>query len=66
VVADPTYGDSAKEGLRAARRNILEGVRDDVQRRLAPRKSELKFGAKDSIAVLTRRGSRFKKMRSDN
>lgn len=59
--APPTYGDSAKEGLRAARRNILEGVRDEIQRRLRHRSSELKLGRIETDPRPARHGSRSKK-----
>lgn len=43
LIASVAYGDSAKEGLRAAKQNIIENVRDDIQRRRAHPTSELKL-----------------------
>ena len=65
LMAGPTYGDSAKEGLRAAKQNILQDVRDDIQRRLVRPTSELKLD-KDGNTTLPRRGLGSKKIRSHN
>jgi len=63
LMASAAHSDSAKEGLRAAKQNIIQNVRDDVQRRLDHPTSESRLDEGRNTS-LVRRSSRSKKIRS--